>query len=58
MDTFWLISLNLENGFYLRIRNLKLHVLLQYYTPTTYVAPNLSTTVEGEKGKLKVKFLK
>lgn len=58
MDTFWLIFLNLENGFYLRIRNLKLHVLLQYYTPTTYVAPNLSTTVEGEKGKLKVKFLK
>lgn len=58
MDTFWLISLNLENGFYLRIRNLKLHVLLQYYTPTTYAAPNLSTTVEGEKGKLKVKFLK
>ena len=46
MDTFWLIFLNLENGFYLRIRNLKLHVLLQYYTPTTYVAPNLSTTVE------------
>lgn len=58
MDTFWLIFLNLENGFYLRIRNLKLHVLLQYYTPTTYVAPNLSATVEGEKGKLKVKFLK
>ena len=58
MDTFWLISLNLENGFYLRIRNLKLHVLLQYYTPTTYVAPNLNTTVEGEKGKLKAKFLK